>query len=485
LALAGGAGGFGPAASERLESPPNGPEDDGEIWAMAGDGSAQTRLIVASDGYDLGSAAWSPDGSQFAFTRAKSPSVMGVTSEDVDIWLASADGSNQRPLVEDAGWQWIPHWTPDGEWLLYTVDGPRGPGGGAGLSAPFFGWLQGPAAGQPPSVAPEVDVWRVRVDGRGQPERVTDSPADDRAGVASPDGRWILFDSTREEGRPGIYVMRADGTDVRRATFFGDDWGGTWSPDGTRIAFNSEQGNSPEDIYIVEFPGVAPPTRLTDDPERDRAPCFSPDGTRIAFYSSRDDEDEIWSMAADGTDLRNLTRTPGAAEYLVPGGGCWGPDGQILYQRSADAAASASALVREDLAVVGTLLQAVLLAIVTLAIIRLGAPFGAVALILGLATAIWVVENGAWQFVIAAMVAGLLADVVIRLAPTHRKAAFGGASAAAALVISASAAALATTGLAWSPSLTLGATIAAAAVGWGLSGLIAPARRPDVEVGGD
>jgi Tol biopolymer transport system component len=484
LALIGGSAGFGAASSQRLEAAPNGPEDDAEIWAMNLDGSAQTRLIESGDGFDVGAPAWSPDGTQFAYTRSRSPAQQDVFAEDVDIWIASADGANRRPLVEGVGWQWLPHFSPDGQWLVYTVDGPYGPGGRAGLSAPFFGWLQGPAAGQPASVTPEVDVWRVRVDGTGQPERLTDAPADDRAGVYSPDGRHLLFDSTREGGRPGIYVMDADRSNIVRVTFFGDDWGGTWSPDGTLIAFNSEQGNRPEHIYLVEIPGSGPPVKLTDAPEPagDLRPCFSPDGARIAFDSSRDREQEIWSVAVDGSDLRNLTRTHGVSEGLAPGGGCWGPDGRILYQRSGAHAASSSQLVREDFAVLEVLFQAILLSILVLVVVRLGAPFGAVALILGLSTVIWVIDNGQWRFVPGAIVGGFLVDVLIRLAPARLKAPIAGAGSAVALALAAGLTVLATTGLAWPPGMLLAVAIASGAIGWGLSGVIAPASRIEAQV---
>jgi Tol biopolymer transport system component len=476
--------GFLPAQTPWLEAPRNGPESTSEIWAMNGDGSGQTRLIAAEDGYGFANPVWSPDGTQIAYNRFKVPERAGVPVDDQAIWVASADGANQRLLVEGVGWYWLPHWSPDGVWIAYTVDGQRGPGAAAGLLAPDFGFGLPPAFGQPEAVAPNVDVWRIRSDGTGAPERLTDDPAEDRAGVYSPDGQHILFDSTRE-GQTALYVMDADGSNAARATFLGDDWGGTWSPDGTRIAFNANPARGPYDIYVAQFPISTAVVRLTDDPAGDGTPSWSPDGSRIAFGSERDGEIDIWSMAADGSDPQNLTDTVGAAEGFTSGGQEWGTDGRILYQRSQDPPASASGLAREDLAIAEILLGAIVLAVLVLAVVRVGAPFGAVALIMGLATAFAALGTGEWRFLPAAVIGGLLVDVLIRLAPNNRKAALAGAGSAAAFVLGAGLTVIATTGMAWTVTLLLGVTLVAAAIGWALSGLIAGQPSRGVAVAGE
>ena len=476
FSMLGGFAGYSPAASPWLEVADTGHEDDGELWVMNADGSMQTRLIEAADGFIAGPASWSPDGSQIAYTWLRRPATY-VEAEDIDIWIAAADGSNRRPVVQGVGWHWIPHWSPDGAWIVYTVDPPRG-FGNAGIDAPAFGFGQGPGAGQPARVAPPVDIWRIRADGTGAPVQLTDDPSDDRAGAYSPDGRRLLFDSTREAGRTGVYLMNADGSGIVRATFLGDDWGASWSPDGKRIAFNSSPTPAPSDIYVIDVhadgsPIAGPPVRLTDDPDSDNAPNWSPDGSRIAFVSDRGGELEIWSMAADGTDLRNLTRTPGAAETLMLGGQAWGPDGRILYQRAGDPRAQASGLVREDLAIGVALLVAMLLSTVVITAIRLGAPFGTVAMILGMHTVVIAVDNGEWRFVPAAIVLGLAVDVAVRFAPVRFKAAVAGAGAPAGLIIAITLTVLATSAMGWSPTLTFGVVLLAAALGWGLSGVIA------------
>jgi TolB protein len=482
-----GIAGFQPSQSPWLETAINPPEDDVEIWVMDADGSHQTRLIESADGYQMQSPAWSPDGTQFAYTRVKSPERAGrLCCDDIEVWLAAADGSRRRPLVEGPNWDWLPHWSPDGDWIVYTIDPPGGVGQNVGLDAPPIGPGQGPGFDQPQTVASNAEVWRVRADGTGEPERLTNDPADDRAGAYTPDGRHILFDSTRQEGRTGVYVMDPDGNNVVRVTFLGDDWGASWSPDGTRIAFHSNPSGEGSDIYVTAYPETgSPPLQLTDEPGNDMAPSWSRDGTRIAFGSSRGDRQEIWSMAIDGSDLQNLTRTAGAFESLTLGGEAWGPDGRILYDRGSPGPAWTDRLVREDLGVAGTLFAAIMLAIVIVVVVRLRAPFGAVAVVMGATTVFGAIASDGWRFLPGAIVGGLIVDVLVRLAPLAWKASVGGAGAAAMLVLSAGATVIFTTGLGWTPTLLLGAAVACAAIGWGLGALIGRPIEPEPQAVGE
>jgi Tol biopolymer transport system component len=57
----------------------------------------------------------------------------------------------------------------------------------------------------------------------------------------SPDGRWILFASGRDEDQPGykdIYVMRPDGSGVKRPTHI-RAYTPAWSPDGQYVVFSA------------------------------------------------------------------------------------------------------------------------------------------------------------------------------------------------------------------------------------------------------
>jgi TolB protein len=166
----------------------------------------------------------------------------------------------------------------------------------------------------------------------------------------SPDGTKIAFMSDRD-GNSEIYVMNADGSNVRRITNNqAGDVTPTWSPSGTEIAFTSDRSGTPQ-IYIVSADGGTP-RRITNESYADRptwspapyneiafaartssgfdikifdirsqqtkqltfgegtneSPAFSPNGRHIAFTSTRAGRVQLFTMARDGGNVRQITR---------------------------------------------------------------------------------------------------------------------------------------------------------------------------------
>jgi Tol biopolymer transport system component len=105
--------------------------------------------------------------------------------------------------------------------------------------------------------------------------------------------------------------MRPDGARVRQLTVNEGPFDGfpDWSPDGRRIAFSTDRDENFE-IYSMRANG-SDQTRLTFHEGFDFGPAWSPDGRRIAFSADRDGNFEVYTMRADGSGQVNRTRHPG------------------------------------------------------------------------------------------------------------------------------------------------------------------------------
>ena len=99
----------------------------------------------------------------------------------------------------------------------------------------------------------------------------------------SPDGRQICF-SYRTQGTAGLYVMNANGTNVRTlaADSFDVRGAASWSPDGKWVAVAANRGEGTR-LFKIPVDG-GPPVRLLDTLSFN--PAWSPDG-RFIVYSEQ------------------------------------------------------------------------------------------------------------------------------------------------------------------------------------------------------
>jgi len=144
----------------------------------------------------------------------------------------------------------------------------------------------------------------------------------------SPNGDLLCF-SSRLKPREIFIVDVADGKITNLTNNSTDDFSCSWSPLGDKIAFVSTRDGN-EEIYVMNADGSDPiPIRLTVDAAIDEHPVWSPNGASIGFASDRDGNMEIYVMNADGTDPVRLTDFAG--EDKRPS---WSPKGdRIAFQR--------------------------------------------------------------------------------------------------------------------------------------------------------
>ena len=454
----------------------NAGRDVSEIWSMSADGSAQTRLLGAvGDGVDYSLPVWSPDGARIAYTAWTNnggvPQNLRNEEQTAAVWTMAADGTDRRVLFDGApGLAWIPAWSPDGGWIAYTLS-PNRTGADAGTQ-PEAQPL--PAGVGPPSAAPGASIWLIRPDGTDR-HRLSPEGVDAVAVVWSPDGTRIAYGGPGAAGNGDLFVATVTGAGLVDAhplvTGPANDWAPAWSPDGRHVLFTSDRTGDDE-VWIVAADGTdGAPRQLTDNPAGDWVPAFAPDSSRIAFVSDRSGDPEVWSMAADGSDLRNLSNHPLADDgrWSV----AWSPDGSHLaFAESSFQDAASSGWVREDLAAAQYIVFAGVLAIVALLLVAMRARMGAFTLALVILVGFAALSTDQWRFLPAALVGGMLADLAVRSARPARRSRVAAAALPAAATASIASSIWLTGNLEWSMTLLLGVTILAGLIGWGLAELI-------------
>ena len=78
------------------------------------------------------------------------------------------------------------------------------------------------------------------------------------------------------------------------------------------------------DVHIMNL-RTRQTRRLTNDPGIDTSPSFSPDGSQLVFVSDRSGSARLYTMRADGSGQRPISRGGGA--YTAPS---WSPRGDLI-----------------------------------------------------------------------------------------------------------------------------------------------------------
>ncbi|MHB8777105.1 MAG: hypothetical protein ACYC6R_04990 [Anaerolineales bacterium] len=169
------------------------------------------------------------------------------TANSNQLWLMDRDGSDQRRIPNVSGWD--PTWSPDGKTILFASD------------------MEG-----------AIELFSIRVDG-SELKKIGDLPAMRGRSDWSPDGQFIVTYSGQPWNRD-VYIMNADGSNAHMLSpTGGNSQGPSFSPDGQWVAFTSYFDKYDDDhgceIYVMRVDGTDI-RRLTNNDYCDYQPRWGP-----------------------------------------------------------------------------------------------------------------------------------------------------------------------------------------------------------------
>jgi Tol biopolymer transport system component len=257
------------------------------------------------------------------------------------VFTANTDGTDEQALLSSIAEG--PRFSPDGRRIAVATDSPQG--------LIFFGLVNPDGSGYMRFASPDPTlnlgcsgawspdasrlacegwddsnparngIYTVRALDGGDLTRVTTSPGGDHdvLGDYSPDGRKIVFlrYNLVDEEHNTLMVVNTDGSHEQVLTDRKVGLASRWSPDDKTIL--TESGGS---LLLVPVDGSQPSAIKidADAPVTATRGAWSPDGAWIVFSRVTSTGEDIYIMRKDGTNLHQVTNTPGKDEEF----GEWG-----------------------------------------------------------------------------------------------------------------------------------------------------------------
>jgi Tol biopolymer transport system component len=242
-----------------------------KIW-LAAPNEDESRAIKISHGKQDGRAGFAlmPDGQRIVY--------IARVNDHRNIWIMSADGTGNKALTSDSSGKYSLTVSPDGRYIV-------------------FGYLH------PDNIS---HIWRMDADGGNLKQLTTE---EDYNPGFSPDGRWIVFNSTRN-GRIGLWKVSIDGGEVvpvsDKIAYYP-----LISPDGKLIScwYYDESAKPPRPFPALISFEDGRLVKVLDLPATIRnRPVWSPDGRELLYIDRRSDVDNIWSQPVTGGASKQLTK---------------------------------------------------------------------------------------------------------------------------------------------------------------------------------
>jgi Tol biopolymer transport system component len=160
----------------------------------------------------------------------------------------------------------------------------------------------------------------------GEQQRLTTDTFNNNFVDWSADNQWVAFVSDRD-GNEELYRMRTDGSQLERLTEHPErDIHPYFSPDGNYLLFNSTRDNGSLDVYRLDL-ASRELLRITDSPMQETCARYSPDMRHIVLLRNGSTSDDVVILDVETGELANLTNTP----LVIDGWPMYSPDGRWIY----------------------------------------------------------------------------------------------------------------------------------------------------------
>jgi dipeptidyl aminopeptidase/acylaminoacyl peptidase len=260
------------------------------ILFQSGRRGTNSLMVVSEDGnvtsflttprVEAGEGTWSPDGERIAYVERTKEYFSGklkVIHFDAHTGQPTGEPDDLYTSPVDRGGGWSirgAEWSPDGKELATVLQNS--------------GWEH---------------IYLIPSTG-GTPKQITDGSFDDDDPLFSPDGKSIVFTSSRGllESR-NIWVMSAQGGDAHLLTKFevpGISGEPEWAPDSRAIFFHHQSPVETADLLVADVEGKEPPKYLSHTTPKNFASAQIPE--RVTWKSK------------DGKEIAGILYTPRGAK---------------------------------------------------------------------------------------------------------------------------------------------------------------------------
>ena len=305
-------------------------------WLADGSGllaSARDRASVAGSPNQIWHISY-PDGKARRVTNdlnyytelsiaADAPMVVAaIMNKSSNIWIvpeADVSKSTMVPVTNFTGNEGVA-WTPDGRILFSSTERENrdiwtSNADGSNAKQLTFD----PGADLYPSATPDGryivfesnrgvkwGIWRMNMDG-SNPVALVQNAGENGAPVSSLDSRWVIYGADAGHGKRGLWKVSIDGgTPVLLMDQQAHSH--TISPDGKMIAYYTRafEVDAPLTIEIMPIEGGAPVKSFPSLGDKSRM-RWSPDGSALDYIETKDGVSNLWRMPINGGQPKKLT----------------------------------------------------------------------------------------------------------------------------------------------------------------------------------